>query len=202
MFYTIEGIDGAGCGVVRRDLERLFKKEKITFSSLKYPIPTLPFGRDIYDYLAGKIEMSPETQFIAFAGQMVLEKKRLKKLRQKVLIVDRYLPCTIVYQGAKGFPIQKGLEFFRLFKMEKPDRIFYLKLPWEIAWQRKKAEPKKSDLHEKDKKLYQKTARIYDRLARQKILAPWVEIDATQTPKEEAQEILEIIKKDLLKWKK
>lgn len=199
MFYTIEGIDGAGCGAVRRQLEKLLKKEKITFTSLKYPIPNLPFGRDIYDYLAGKIEMSSEAQFIAFAGQMVLEKNRLKKLRRKVLIVDRYLPCTLVYQGAKGFPLQKGLGFFRLFEMEKPDKIFYLKLPWQVAWQRKKIEPKKSDLHEKNKKLYQKTAEIYDQLFRQKIFAPWIKIDATQTPEKEAQEISEIIKKDLKK---
>ncbi len=199
MFYTIEGIDGAGCGVVRRELEKILKKEKITFTSLKYPVPKLPFGRDIYDYLDGKIEMSSEVQFIAFAGQMVQEKNRLKKLRQKVLIVDRYLPCTLVYQGAKGFPLKKGLDFFRLFQMEKPDRIFYLRLPWQIAWQRKKAEPKQSDLHEKDKKLYQKTAEIYDKLFRQKILASWIEIDATQTPEEEAQEILKIIEQDLKK---
>lgn len=199
MFYTIEGIDGAGCGVVRRGLEKLLKKEKIAFTSLKYPVPGLPFGRDIYDFLAGKIEMTTEAQFIAFAGQMVLEKNRLKKLRQQVLIVDRYLPCTLVYQGAKGFPLKTGLEFFRIFGMEKPDRIFYLRLPWQVAWQRKKNEPKQSDVHEKDKKLYQITAQIYDQLFRKKILSPWTEIDATQTPEKEAQEILEIIRKDLKK---
>lgn len=195
MFYTIEGIDGAGCGVVRRELEKLLKKEKIIFTSLKYPVPTLPFGRDIYDYLAGKVEMTTEAQFIAFAGQMVLEKDRLKKLRQKVLIVDRYLPCTLVYQGAKGFPLRTGLDFFRIFEMEKPDRIFYLRLPWQVAWERKKAEAKVSDVHEKDKTLYQKTSQIYDRLCRQKILGPWTIIDATKTPEEEAQQILAIIRK-------
>jgi len=197
MFYTIEGIDGAGCGVVRRELEKILKSNKIKFASLKYPVPNLPFGRDIYDYLAGKIKMPSVVQFLAFAGQMVFEKERLKKLRKNVLIVDRYLPCTLVYQGAKGFPLKKGLEFARLFEIEKPDKIFYLKIPWQVGYKRKRKEGKKSDLHEKDKKLYQKTERIYNELFSKKILGPWVKIDATRTPEEEAQEIFKIIIKEI-----
>ena len=196
MFYTIEGIDGAGCGVVRRELEKILKNEKIKFTSLKYPVPNLPFGRDIYDYLAGKIKMPSVVQFLAFAGQMVYEKERLNNLRKNVLIVDRYLPCTLVYQGAKGFPLKKGLEFAKLFEIERPDKIFYLKIPWQVGFQRKNKEGKISDLHEKDKGLYRKTEQIYNELFSKKVLGPWVKIDATQTPKEEAQEIFQIIIKD------
>src|SRR3990167_6699638 len=195
MFYTIEGIDGAGCGVVRRELEKLLKKEKTNFTSLKYPVPTLPFGRDIYDFLDGKIEMPKEAQFIAFACQMLIERERIKKLRKKFLIIDRYLPCTMVYQGAHGFPINKSLAFAKLFELEKPDRIFYLKLPWQVAYKRKEVETKKNDRFEADKSLYRKTAKLYDELASKKIFAPWTIIDATRTPEEEAVEILKEIKK-------
>lgn len=199
MFYTIEGIDGAGCGVVRRALEKKLKEAKIAFTSLKYPVPNLPFGRDIYDFLAEKIKLPTEAQFLAFAGQMVVEKEKIRQLRKKLLIIDRYLPCTIVYQGAHGFPIKKGLAFGRLFELEKPDKIFYLRVPWEVAFARKKTENKESDLFEKDKSLYQKTAKIYNKLAKNKLFAPWITIDATQTPEEEAKQIFEIIKKDLNK---
>ncbi len=199
MFYTIEGIDGAGCGVVRRALEKKLTEEKISFESLKYPVPVLPFGRDIYDFLDSKIEMSHETQFIAFVGQMVAEKARLKKLRKNVLIVDRYLPCTLVFQGAQGFPIEKGLAMAKLFELERPDRIFYLQLPWEVAFQRKNAENKGSDRHEKDKSLYKKTADLYDQLLAKKVFAKWQTVDATQTPEEEAECIMKIIRKDLKK---
>lgn len=197
MFYTIEGIDGAGCGVVRRELEKKLAAKKLPFTSLKYPVPNLPFGRDIYDYLAGKIEMPSEVQFLAFAGQMILEKERLKQLRKNILIVDRYLPCTLVYQGAKGFPLKKGLAFAKLFEIEKPDKIFYLKVPWQIGWQRKMAEKRKSDVHEKDKKLYQKTAAIYDQLMNKKIMAPWIKIDATQPIAKVSQDVFHYILKDL-----
>lgn len=199
MFYTLEGIDGAGCGVIRRELEKLLKAKKIKFESLKYPVPNLPFGRDIYDYLDGKFDMSTEAQFIAFAGQMVLEKDRLKKLRKHLLIVDRYLPCTLVYQGAKGFDYKKGLEFAKIFEMEIPDKIFYLKLPWKVAWERKNAEKKKSDLFEQNKKLYIETEKTYNKLAYKKILAPWVNIDATLPIKEVGQKVFEEILKDLKK---
>jgi len=199
MFYTIEGIDGAGCGVVRRALEKRLKEEKIEFESLKYPVPVLPFGRDIYDFLDGKVQMTSETQFLAFIGQMIQEKERIKKLRKKVLIIDRYLPCTLVFQGAKGFPLKKGLALAKLFELEKPNKIFYLQVPWKVAFERKNAEARPSDKHEADQTLYQKTASLYNKIAKAKILAPWVTIDATQTPEKEAEDILKIIKKDLKK---
>lgn len=197
MFYTIEGIDGAGCGVVRRALEKLLTEAKIEFTSLKYPVPSLPFGRDIYDYLDGKIEMASEVQFIAFIGQMVVEKTRLKKLRQKVLIVDRYLPCTLVFQGARGFPLKKGLAMAKLFELEKPDRIFYLQLPWQVAYERKNKEARPSDRNEADISLYKKGAKLYDEIFAQKVLGKWTAIDATKTPEQEAEEIIKIIKKDI-----
>lgn len=193
MFYTLEGIDGAGCGVVRRELEKLFKKEKISFTTLKYPVPNLPFGDEIYDFLAGKINLPQEAQFLAFAGQMVIEKERLKKLRKKLLIVDRYLPCTLTFQSAKGFPLKKGIEFSKIFEMEMPDRIFYLKVPWQVGYQRKAAEKRQSDRFEKDKSLFKKTAQIYNQLALKRIFAPWTVIDATQSPEAEAKDIYKVI---------
>jgi len=196
MFYTIEGIDGAGCGVVRRELEKIFKKAKLPFTTLKYPVLKLPFGDEIYDFLAGKIEMPSEAQFIAFAGQMVIEKDRIKKLRKKILIIDRYLPCTLVFQSAKGFPLEKGLAFANLFEIEKPDRIFYLKVPWEIAYKRKVDEKRQPDRFEKDKSLFRKTAEGYEKLAKKKIFAPWTIIDATQTPQQEAKDIYKVILDD------
>lgn len=199
MFYTIEGIDGAGCGVVRRALEKRLTQEKIPYESLKYPVPNLPFGRDIYDFLDGKIEMNSETQFLAFIGQMIAEKDRIKKLRQKVLIIDRYLPCTLVFQGAKGFPLKKGLDMAKLFDLERPDKIFYLQLPWQVAYERKNKEARASDRHEADKSLYRKTAALYDEMFSQKILGKWYAIDATQTPEQEAEDIIKIIKKDIKK---
>jgi len=199
MFYTIEGIDGAGCGVVRRALEKRLTEEKIDFTSLKYPVPNLPFGRDIYDFLDGKVEMDADVQFIAFVGQMAQERDRLKKLRKKVLVVDRYLPCTLVFQGAKGFPIKKGLKMAELFELEKPDRIFYLQLPWKVAYDRKNAEAKKSDRYESDRNLYRQTAKNYDEISTKKLFAPWTVIDATQTHEQEAEDILKIILKDLKK---
>lgn len=197
MFYCIEGIDGAGCGVVRRALEKKLTEGKIAFETLKYPVPVLPFGRDIYDFLDSKIEMTNETQFIAFIGQMVAEKARIKQLRKKVLIIDRYLPCTLVFQGAQGFPVEKGLAMAKLFELEKPDRIFYLQLPWKVAYDRKANEAKGGDRNEKNKPLFSKTAKLYDELFEKKLFSRWTRIDATQTPEQEAEDILEIIKKDI-----
>jgi len=196
MFYTIEGIDGAGCGTVRRALEKRLAASGKKFQSLKYPVPNLPFGEIICKFLDGKLDIKPEIQFLAFVGQMILEKERLKKLRKDILIVDRYLPCTLVFQGAKGFSIRKGLEFARLFEVEKPNKIFLLLVPWQIGYQRKNAEKRPSDLHEKDTSLYKKTAQIYNRLAKKNILGQWKIIDATRSVDTIADEIFDIILKD------
>jgi len=197
MFYTLEGIDGAGCGVVRRELEKLLRQANINFETLKYPVPSLPFGRDIYDYLDGKFEMPTQAQFLAFIGQMLIEKSRIKTLRRHILIIDRYLPCTLVFQGAKGFPLEKGLELAKLLELETPDRIFYLKVPWQVAYDRKNKESRQSDVHEANPELFRKTALLYNKVAKAQILAPWSVIDATQTPQEEAEQIFEFILKDL-----
>jgi len=199
MFYTIEGIDGAGCGTIRRALEERLKTAKQKFESLKYPVPNLPFGKEIYEFLDGKLELPTDIQFLAFAGQMLYEKKRLQDLRKNILIVDRYLPCTLVFQGAKGFSIQKGLEFAKIFELEKPNKIFYLKVPWQVGWQRKNAEKRASDLHEKDLLLYKKTAQIYNRFSRENVLAKWVEVDAARSVDEIADEIFKEILKDTKK---
>ncbi len=197
MFYTIEGIDGAGCGSIRRELEKRLSKSKIEYTSLKYPVPDLPFGEVIYKFLDGKLKIEPEIQFLAFAGQMVLEKKRLKKLRKKLLIVDRYLPCTLVFQGAKGFSIKKGLDFAKIFEIEKPDKIFYLKVPWQVGYKRKNAEKRTSDLHEKDIWLYKKTAQIYNRLAKENIMGRWVVINADREIEIIADDIFAKILRDI-----
>ncbi|MEI6039983.1 MAG: hypothetical protein WCP93_01385 [Candidatus Berkelbacteria bacterium] len=199
MFYSIEGIDGAGCGVVRRALEKKLTEAKIPYETLKYPVPSLPFGRDIYDFLDRKTEMTNEAQFIAFIGQMVEEKARIKKLRKKVLIIDRYLPCTLVFQGAQGFSVEKGLAMAKLFELERPDRIFYLQLPWKTAFDRKTKEAKGSDRNEQNKPLFKKTADLYDQLAQKKVFGQWIKIDATQTPEQEAEDIFKVIQKDLKK---
>jgi thymidylate kinase len=132
---------------------------------------------------------------------MVAEKQRILKLRKKVLIIDRYLPCTLVFQGANGFPLAKGLAVAKLFELERPDRIFYLQLPWQVAFERKNKEARASDRHETDKSLYKRTAILYDELLEKKVLGKWQVVDATQAPEEEAECIMKIIRKDIKKNK-
>jgi len=95
--------------------------------------------------------------------------------------------------------LEKGLEIAKILEIEKPDRIFLLRVPWEIAYERKSKEARTSDRHEKDKSLFEKTAAGYEKVLKMQIFAPWTTIDATKTPEEEAQEIFEIIKKDINK---
>jgi len=80
MFIVLEGIDGSGGGTQRKILEEYFKGVGEVLS-LKYPHYEDGIGKTIKEFLYEKKELSPEHQFLLFAGQMALESPRIEKAR-------------------------------------------------------------------------------------------------------------------------
>lgn len=196
MFFVIEGIDGAGCGAQRRNIEKMLMEKGQKVSTLKFPYYNDPIGKMLKDFLKNGKDLSTEMQFLLFAGQMLSEKEKIANLRRKeILIVDHYFASTLCYQGVKGFDYQKGMFFAKIFDLQIPDTIFYLDTPLEIARERKRKEEGKEllDRHEKDIDLISKVDNYYRMLIKNKIFSKWICIDNSKSIDEVSRNIIKII---------
>ncbi|KKP69449.1 dTMP kinase [candidate division CPR3 bacterium GWF2_35_18] len=198
MFFVIEGIDGAGCGAQRKNLEKLANISGKEIVTMKYPYYDNALGEVLRKFLKEGKDLSVEMQFLLFAGQMISEKEKIAKLRkEKIIVCDRYFAGTLVYQGLKGFDWQKGLRFANDFHLEIPDTIFYLDTPVDVARERKQQEEGKKilDRHEADFEFTKKVDQKYRELIKKKVFAKWIMIDNTKTIDEVTENIVNITNK-------
>ena len=198
MFVVLEGIDGAGCGAQRKALEKRGKIGKRPIFTLKYPHYRDAIGKAIHSFLHEEFDLSVEAQFLLYAFQMVSEKKKIAQLCKKgILISDRYFTSTLCFQGVKGFPLSKALEFAKIFAIEVPDLVIFLDVRPETALARKEKEEGKADLdrHERNLKLMQKTYSMYRKFIENHIFTNWVRIDGERPVWEVTEEIVRVIQK-------
>lgn len=197
MFFILEGIDGAGCGAQRKNLEKKLKEKDLRVLTMKYPYYETSIGEILRQFLKEDKKLSVEMQFLLFAGQMVAEKERIKEQRvNNIIICDHYFAATLVYQGMYGFDYQKGLQFAKDFQLEIPDLTFFLDTPLEIARQRKQGEEGKIklDRHERDLEISKKIDKGYRSFVENQTFCKWQVIDNTKTIDEVSQDIINIIR--------
>jgi len=200
MFYVLEGIDGAGCGAQRKNLEKKLREKRIGVETIKYPYYENPIGKMLREFQHGEKTLSVEMQFILYAGQMIAEKEKIANLRKNtILICDRYFLGTLVYQGLRGFSLEDGLDFARMFKLEIPDKIFFLDTPPKVAYERKMNEDGKVklDINESNYNFIQQVDRKYRELADRQILAHWINIGNTKSIDEVTAKIINWVLKDI-----
>lgn len=142
MFITFEGGDGCGKST---QIERL--RDRLTESgcavlTCRDPGST-PLGDAVRNILLHgmELEITPTTEaflFMAARSQLVEEVIRPALDVGKIVLCDRYLLSTLVYQGDAG-----GLPIDTLFQLGgiathglSPDITFVLDLPYEIACRR------------------------------------------------------------------
>jgi len=177
MFFVIEGIDGAGCGAQRKNLEKLANISGKEIVTMKYPYYDNALGEVLRKFLKEGKDLSVEMQFLLFAGQMISEKEKIAKLRkEKIIVCDRYFAGTLVYQGLKGFDWQT---------------------PVDVARERKQQEEGKKilDRHEADFEFTKKVDQKYRELIKKKVFAKWIMIDNTKTIDEVTENIVNITNK-------
>jgi dTMP kinase len=197
MFVVIEGIDGAGGGTQRQALEKQFSqsgdfKSILTF---KFPYYENPIGKLIKNFLYSDQKLRPEHQFLLFAGQMALDSPRIEKVRENGLVIaDRWVTSTMVYQGLQGMPTPDMLEAVRIFKLATPDLIIFLDVPPPAALERdQKGKEGKEGRFEKSQKFLDKCYREYQKLMKKQVIAPWSEVDGTKSISEVTQNLVSAI---------
>jgi dTMP kinase len=149
---VFEGIDGAGTETQSKLLMSHLKRSGVPAERIFYPDYGGELGRLIRQFLNKKRELSPEMQFVLFAGDMVKDKEKIRAWLEggKTVVADRYFNSTIVYQGLRGFKLEKALRFAEDFGIPEPDVVILLKISAGESAKRKLGENGKLDRHEED----------------------------------------------------
>jgi dTMP kinase len=198
LFFVIEGIDGAGCGTQRKAVAQRLKASGFDVMDIKYPYYESPLGRMIHDFLHGKVHLNVEMQFLLYAVNMMEDKDKISDAlaNGRLVLADRYLTSSLVYQGLRGFPADKMLAFAYLFGMHVPKAVFLLNVPADVAMKRKLAEEGKDelDINERDLDFMKGIQKRYIEIAKQNLFAKWIIIDGTKSIDDISDEIVSHIK--------
>ena len=193
---VFEGIDGSGTETQSKLLIEHLRKEKVPAERIFYPDYENELGKLIKQFLHRKRELSAEMQFMLYAGDMVKDKERIRAWldQGKVVISDRYFNSTIVYQGLRGFKLEKALRFAGDFGIPKPDVVILLKISPQESARRKMGENGKLDRHEEDIKFLERVNHSYQKMALDNVFGKWFIIDGEKPKEEVHREVLNILK--------
>jgi len=197
LFVVIEGIDGAGGETQSKLLIEFLQKNRWQTQFIKYPDYDGPIGLLIHDFLHKKYDFPSDVQFSLYATDMAKDREKiLNALKDgKVVIGDRYFTSTLAYESlTKGFGLEKGLEFAKLFNLPVPDLVIFLEVNPKTSIKRKFGEKKSLDRHEEDKKLLGKVKESYHTLIKDKVFAKeWIVVDGEKSIEEVAKKVQEAV---------
>jgi len=152
LLVVLEGIDGVGKTTVHKALaERLKNNPHIVFS---YEPTNGAYGKKLREALK-QGNLSKEEMLFLFIKDRLEHVKSLiiPSLKEgKLVILDRYYPSTIAYQGAEGFDF-KELLILNETIAPTPDLMIYFDLPVEVAVKRLKERGNEFSIFEKEEKL-------------------------------------------------
>lgn len=178
MFIVIEGIDGAGCETQAKNLQRILKEKNEPVSFIKYPDYEKNIGKLIKEFLYQNKQLTPEQQFLLYSLQFLMDKQWISEKRKTgIVVADRYFTSALCFQTLEGVTLEKELRFAEDFGLEKPDLVFYLNVPPDIAITRKSGEDKEKNRREKDFEFIRKTYKQYEELVKNQVWTKWINID-------------------------
>jgi len=195
MFIVIEGIDGAGCETQATALiDQLTKTDKKPFY-IKFPHYDTPVGKMIQAFLyENKVKHSADEQFLLYTLQFVFDKELIKeKMKDHIVIADRYFSTTLCYQTLEGFEEKKALQFAEDFNIVKPDAVLYLDVAPDTAIKWKYGEDKEKNFRENDHSFIRRTYEKYKDLVKRNVWTKWIAIKGEQPKEKVTAEILTII---------
>jgi dTMP kinase len=175
---SLEGGEGAGKSTVMEAMIQWFKEEEIPFLSTREP-GGVGISEKIRDIILNKehLTMDPRTEALLFAAarrQHLIEKVLPALDEDKVVIFDRYVDSSLVYQGyVRGMGIDEILNLNE-FAIEGlfPDLTLYFDLSPEIGLSRINASADREvnrldlealDFHQKVREGYLKLNERFDR---------------------------------------
>ena len=205
-FITIEGGDGVGKTTAINALKEKLIKNKIDFFLTREPGGSR-ISESIRNIILDKNnkEEDPKTEALLYAAsrrQHLVEVIIPKLKKGELVISDRYIDSSLAYQGyARNIGIDE-IYNLNLFAIDSylPDLTFFLDLSPEIGLKRILNNHRENDRLDNEKEDFH--FKVYE--GYQKVIKQFKErfhiVDASKTPDEISQEMLQIIKN--LKWMK
>lgn len=194
MFFSIDGVDGAGKSTqVSRLLANL---QRVGFQTVRCRDPgSTEVGDSIRDVLLHRHELKITAMcemflFMAARNQLVEEVIRPAMAAEKIVVCDRFLLSSIVYQGyAGGVPVEEVESVGRLATGgTMPNLTFVLDVPQNTGATRLRSRGSLDRMEQKDSSFQQQLRDSFLRHAQTDPLR-YVLIDGLQSPEEIEQEI-------------
>ncbi len=171
-FVAVEGVDAVGKRTQTSLLKAWLESRGLSVSSLSFPAYETPIGRQIRDFLDGKISYPPEVRAMLYAANRWEKKGELEATLRKndVMIVDRYTGSNLAYGVSSGLPLEwlKALDS----GLPEPDLTLVLDAPLAKTMPRR---GRAKDSYEEDAKLQETARRTYLDLAKK---FGWTVVDA------------------------
>ena len=180
-FLVFEGIDGSGKRTICDYSQDVLEEQGIHVKQYQYPDYKSPWGNIIRDFLSGITNLDVSIQFLTYATDIAKDLKEIRKHLENgfFVLADRYITSTAAFQCARGFDIEKAIQFVHMFEFVPPDVVFYMNVSPETGRLRKKGQKGDLDRHEADVDFLEKVNKTYRMLYNQGFLAKkWIEIDA------------------------
>jgi len=219
---VIDGIDGSGKTTQTALLIKRLKRDRQKVKVISFPQYYSNFfgafiGHCLKEQYYNFVKTHPKIASVLYAADRNESKEEIKKWLKdgNIVIASRYTSANQIHQGGKIASTAKRENFLKwlaemeygVFKIPKPDAVFYLSVPLPIVLKliknRKNGKDreylgKKKDVHEKDVKFMENSRRSALWLA--KTQKGWIKIDCEKgdridTRENIHQKIYEKIKK-------
>lgn len=200
MLITFEGSEGCGKSTQITRLRARLEAVGCEVIMMREPGGTVVGEkiRDLLQHTKEAANMTPESELLLFAAsraQLVREKIRPALERGAVVILDRFLDSTTVYQGiARGLPMESVMAINRFAVGHTvPDLTLVLDMDARKAWERIHATGRELDRMESQPlEFFEKVRQGYLHLA---VEQPdrMVVLNAAQTPEEIEAQIWKLV---------
>lgn len=170
--FVIDGTDGSGKQTQFNKLQERLENEKIEYKTISFPNYDSPSSSLVKMYLSGEFggnakDISPYVASTFYAvDRYATFKKELEQYYNEggVILADRYTTANMVHQAGKIKDKEERNKFltwlwdleFNLYKIPKPDKVFFLNMPIEFVEELIKNRKNKfnnnqvKDIHERD----------------------------------------------------
>lgn len=141
---VIDGTDGSGKATQVALLAKRLKKEGFKTAVVDFPEYYGNFfgkfiGHCLSEQYYNFVKVHPKIASVLYAADRFESKGKIEKLLQKgfVVIANRYVSANQIHQGGKIANVKKREAFikwldemeYKVFKIPRPDVVFYLSLP-------------------------------------------------------------------------
>ena len=198
-FITFEGGEGCGKSTLIQGLKDYFDKHGVNYVATREP-GGFPLCEDIRNILKySKQQISKRAEFLLFSAsraQLVEDFIRPQLESGKIVICDRFLDSSRVYQGFANGLADADIMAITNFATGglMPDLTFYLDIDPQVAFNRKGGRDKDDRIEERDISYHQNVRLGYQRIAKSE--KRFVVLDATMSKQQILDAVLEKLRKE------